>query len=211
MDRHYCHVSNVDHLFFDRRISSFGHEPEEANGDRLNMPYFVHHQRRMGPVNGVFCEVSSFGAIVLLNPATRKVRRLPSLPPQPQPRRWDDLRFGFGFDPSTGDYKTVAFYGAEFAYVCTSSSECWRLIEGVGVGSSLSSLLVKAPWYELVGGFSNGVYYWMKKGILAFERGFEKFNPPLPLGLILILVVWVHMANRRFCFRRGLGRGLISG
>lgn len=186
MNRHYCHDSNRDRLVFSRCLSYDYEENyrfEEANGDgvdlRMGPGYFF--KSCMGPVNGVFCEVSRHRTIDLLNPATREVKRLPSLPPMPWPRDcgWLNLRFGFGLDPSTGDYKTVAFYGAQLVCVYSVSSECWRFIEGVDpslLSTSLGYVLVEASWEELGGGFCNGVYYWVSHGILAFDMMTETFR-----------------------------------
>ncbi|XP_058187821.1 putative F-box protein At3g24700 [Rhododendron vialii] len=61
----------------------------------------------LGPCNGVVCLTESgyYSTIVLCNPSMREFRVLP----QPSYKKGYVANLGFGFDPSTNDYKVVKF------------------------------------------------------------------------------------------------------
>ncbi|KAH6791952.1 hypothetical protein C2S52_002429 [Perilla frutescens var. hirtella] len=139
-------------------------------------PLFLH---LLGPSNGVFCVLSLRGRIALFNPAMREFKTLPPLPLHDESVIEGWLVWGFGLEPSSGDYKVVALQkwrSQIFAHVYNLSSNSWKRIEAV---DSLNSAYIEG----VCNPFLNGVCHWHAKlvngdgfAILAFDMRNEKFQ-----------------------------------
>ncbi|KAI8537932.1 hypothetical protein RHMOL_Rhmol09G0062600 [Rhododendron molle] len=108
----------------------------------------------VGSCNGLMCFATRTGTIYLLNPSTRKSKRLPDSGVK---RLWDsrDL-YGFGFDESNDDYKVVLIsYRAggvsSNVMVYTLRTDSWRQIGGFSFGVTCN----------VFGNFLNGSLLWL--------------------------------------------------
>ncbi|XP_058187819.1 F-box/kelch-repeat protein At3g17530-like [Rhododendron vialii] len=91
----------------------------------------------LGPCNGVVCLTKrSFNStMVICNPSMREFRVLP----RPSQKKDYETNMGFGFDPSTNDYKVVKFgcldpYSINNPYsetveIYDLSTDCWREVD----------------------------------------------------------------------------------
>ncbi|XP_056695003.1 F-box/kelch-repeat protein At3g06240 [Spinacia oleracea] len=150
-----------------------------------------------GPCNGLFLLYLRRGfenVILLWNPATREVFRLPN------PIKYMISYFGFGFDEVTNDYKVVCFY-----YVGTNSivvqlyslaANSWWQVDDAGFSPCSGSSSAGFNFEEVVAdgpcsGISTGrMHHWMSRDVgydssfpslLSFDMVDEVFvETPLP-------------------------------
>ncbi|KAI8537931.1 hypothetical protein RHMOL_Rhmol09G0062500 [Rhododendron molle] len=110
----------------------------------------------VGSCNGLICVATRTGTIYLLNPSTRKSKRLPDSGIK-RPRHSRDL-YGFGFDESNDDYKVVLISHSgggvsakRNVMVYTLRTDSWRQIGGFPGGVPCN----------VFGNFLNGLLLWL--------------------------------------------------
>ncbi|KAL2518643.1 F-box protein CPR30 [Abeliophyllum distichum] len=109
--------------------------------------------RIVGSCNGLICLVLEPRIVVILNPATKKSRKLPV---SVKSNRLA-MDYGFGYDESNNDYKVVEISWTNFisdkfenqVKVYSSKTESWRIIDGT------AGFIVHG-----CGVFANGAIHW---------------------------------------------------
>ncbi|WOG85440.1 hypothetical protein DCAR_0104629 [Daucus carota subsp. sativus] len=161
--------------------------------------------------NALLCVFKSqMNDIFLFNPSTRKVRKLPSAPPE-FPRGFngtEDCVCGFGYDHVNDDYKVVKIVqsfvqsGGTMVVVYSLKTNSWKQIQNV------PSKYFLTIW----GIFGNGALYWFLvkdlaygfETIVGFDLGLEQFKevpfPPVNKNYI--------MENKRGLFTPPAGESL---
>ncbi|KAL3813341.1 hypothetical protein ACJIZ3_014609 [Penstemon smallii] len=195
INQHFVHESNRERLlvrhfkpdnkyayalYLDENLREY-EEP-----DHLQMPFTV--GALLGPLNGIFCVVSIYKEMGLLNPATRQFRPIPfPYPVIPQHLITYNELLGLGMDPVSGNYKVVSlryFWDEKIDYphyqglvsVYNLSTDSWRHFESTDlINASISA------YKSLCNTFLNGVYYWLSEfdenmAILAFDMSNEEFR-----------------------------------
>ncbi|XP_024983443.1 F-box/kelch-repeat protein At3g06240-like isoform X2 [Cynara cardunculus var. scolymus] len=123
-----------------------------------------------GSANGLVCVSPSHSEILLVNPETREVNKLKN----PHIPEIGYLIGGFGYDPSTDDYKVVLGFTRFRGYTCfkvfTLKSNVWKVI-----GDFHYTL------FSRVGILCNGALHWVakhdnKKAILSFDLSEDKLK-----------------------------------
>ncbi|PON54620.1 F-box domain containing protein [Parasponia andersonii] len=104
-------------------ISFFSYNPIKFDmmkfSSKLILPFKC--PRIIGSCNGLLCMVTETFEYYVLNPATREFKTLE------QHEHWENLCYGFGFDPKANDYKLVRFTVGK-TEVLTLKSNSWRPI-----------------------------------------------------------------------------------
>ncbi|KAM7480954.1 hypothetical protein LguiB_005537 [Lonicera macranthoides] len=164
----------------------------------------------IGPVHGLFMVLCCrrfarfWNCLALWNPATKEFRvlPLPSFNHQPPDCMWSGTNFGFGWDPSTSNFKVVWLQfsirtNAVVAAVYTLATDSWRQLDltSIGVVSSVMGILSKRFFHDFTGRrictYLNGAYYWLSRDsvdnsikIVLFDMEREVFReiPPPPLN-----------------------------
>ncbi|XP_058182206.1 F-box/kelch-repeat protein At3g23880-like isoform X2 [Rhododendron vialii] len=125
----------------------------------LNYPFddFNQFVVIVGSCNGLMCVASNTRALYLLNPSTKKSKRLPDSGVK---RGWHPQdAYGFGFDESNDDYKVVlilydrggGFSADSNVMVYTLRTDSWRKIGGLSCGIP----------FGVLGKFLNGSIHWV--------------------------------------------------
>ncbi|KAM7480953.1 hypothetical protein LguiB_005536 [Lonicera macranthoides] len=119
----------------------------------------------IGPVHGLFmvlcrrCLDPFWNGLALWNPATKELRALPlpSFDHQPPDCMWSGTNFGFGWDPSTGNYKVVwlqfSIGSNAVAALYTLATDSWRQLDlaSTGLVSSVTGILFKRRFDNYTG------------------------------------------------------------
>ncbi|PIM97211.1 hypothetical protein CDL12_30321 [Handroanthus impetiginosus] len=187
-DRHFNHESNQERLLVRQKKS----DDKKKYSFSLYIPATT--KNVMGPLNGVFCLINTFQEMAFLNPAMRQFRLVPDLHQSSSINRphlsFRKQKFGFGLDPSSGDYKLVSiqyFWDTEnhiSYYPCiisvyNSGTDSWRHFEEVDAVNTNRKI-----YKSHLNTYLNGVYYWLTQHrdndqtvrILAFDMRSDKFR-----------------------------------
>lgn len=123
----------------------------------------------LGSSNGLVCVSTIYVDILVANPSTREVRKLP------KPTIHDILSLygGFGYDPLTDDYKVIIVDNRHKTrnQVLSLKSNVWKVIEQV-----------KYTLISKVGILCNGALHWfmndenMNEVIVSFDLSLEEFK-----------------------------------
>lgn len=129
----------------------------------------------LGSSNGLVCVSPSRSEILVVNPETREVNKLKN----PQIPEIGYFIGGFGYDPSTDDYKVVLGFTKIRGFTCfkmfTLKSNAWK-----DIGEVHYTLVSR------VGILCNGALHWVakhdnKNAILCFDLSEDEFKEiPLP-------------------------------
>ncbi|KAL2469530.1 F-box/kelch-repeat protein [Abeliophyllum distichum] len=151
--------------------------------------------RIVGSCNGLICLVLEPRIVVILNPATKKSRKLPV---SVKSNRLA-MDYGFGYDESNNDYKVVEISWTNFisdkfenqVKVYSSKTESWRIIDGT------AGFIVHG-----CGVFANGAIHWkvqypdgnpMDWFIIAYNVTTDRYKmvaiPQFEIGLLNSLLV----------------------
>jgi F-box interacting protein len=150
--------------------------------------YPINHERfdLSGPINGIFMvrlpiHGPNQSGLALWNPATRAFRAIPkpNLNYQPPNIVWKCCYVGFGWEPSTNNYKVVSFqfptvYFANImevtAAVYTLSTDSWKQIyvTSADLVSSLDGIFFPVGYCTRTclrrgSTYFNGAYYWLSR------------------------------------------------
>ncbi|OVA04118.1 F-box domain [Macleaya cordata] len=139
----------------------------------------------VGSCNGLICiaDYKDDGSLYIFNPITRECLNLPNLINQSSCLRIEDMVYGFGYLPSTNEYKVVRicyyehFAGRVQVYTLGAGSG-WR-----DKGEITYSLIFYPPEPTIL---ANGALHWRDGGeIVAFDLADEEFlllpTPPCSL------------------------------
>jgi F-box interacting protein len=138
----------------------------------------------IGPINGIFMvkiliDGPNQTGLALWNPATRAFWTIPqpNLNYQPPNIQWKDCNLGFGWEPSTNDYKVVTFQFPSYYYasikevtaaVYSLSTNSWKQIYVTcpDLVSSLDGIFFPVEYCSntslpRAATYFNGAYYWL--------------------------------------------------
>ncbi|XP_059307008.1 putative F-box protein At2g02030 [Lycium ferocissimum] len=188
IQKHLHHINNptsyfVHHYFLDTMKSGFTLFNEQNQlvakshlyQDVLNTS--THLWEVLGPLNGLFLLYNDQEEVALWNPATKEFKPLPISQPLNCPSfSLSSYKFGFGIEPSSGDYKVVWMRDYWDVYsedwhlptiisVYTLSTNSWKNFEEFSVSSRD---MVKSSGNT----YLNGFYYWRARQndkIFAFD------------------------------------------
>ncbi|KAK4487389.1 hypothetical protein RD792_005989 [Penstemon davidsonii] len=154
-------------LFQDETLETYEEPPN------LKLPGLI--EALHGPCNGIFCVLSTSFKLALWNPATRRMRGLPS--PSKEFIVIDEI--GFGIDPITDEFKIVLIIGHNcvcrlepFYAVYTSSNDSWKYYKDE-VHLNDHSIVSRSEYGTT---FLNGFYYWKKYSIKTFSSVILTFD-----------------------------------
>lgn len=138
----------------------------------------------VGSANGLVCLWDRNSDIIyLLNPSTRKCKRLPLVPVE-FPSCFNKIlkcAYGFGYDHLRDDYKVVKIANSSkflgfVAIVYSLKTNSWTKIQGV---LSTRNISFMNTW----GKFASGALYWLASEVqcshfivVGFDLGFEQFT-----------------------------------
>ncbi|KAG5584076.1 hypothetical protein H5410_044510 [Solanum commersonii] len=180
----------VHHYFLDTMKSGFTlfHHDEQNQlipkshlyQDVLNTS--THLWQVLSPLNGLFLLYNDREDVALWNPSTKEFKPLPISQPLNCPLYMlSSYKFGFGIEPSSGDYKVIwmrdywdvdseDWHSPTIISVYTLSMNSWRTFEEFSVSSRD---LVKSNGNT----YLNGLYYWrafQNDKIFAFDMNNDK-------------------------------------
>ncbi|XP_075085899.1 F-box protein CPR1-like [Nicotiana tabacum] len=188
IQKHLNHPNNptnyfVHHYFLDTMKSGFTlfHEQNQLVAkshlyqDVINTS--THLWEILGPLNGLFLLYNDQEEVALWNPATKEFKPLPICQPLNSPSfHLSSYKFGFGIQPSSGDYKVIwirdywdnyseDWYSPTVISVYTLSTNSWKNFEEFNI---FSRDMVKSSGNT----YLNGFYYWKEcknDKIFAFD------------------------------------------
>ncbi|XP_026460382.1 F-box protein At3g07870-like [Papaver somniferum] len=195
-----------DHPFKSNQLYYFEYTNENniSSIRRINLTFPFVFYDVVGSFNGLVCiygrqDHEIYGPACICNPITRESVILPKCK-NPTNLRWNHLFDGFGYLPSTDEYKVARMYALLGETKNSVEVEIYTLDSGTGwrnLGMFDYNLEIS---HGVHGASANGALYWidMEERVVAFDLAEERFRgylspPSLPLHLksvVSTLRVW---------------------